>query len=407
MHSAQDEAIAHRARIAAKRLRYLLEPVKEIVPGVPALTARLGEIQDQLGALHDAHVFAPELVAATSHAVGDHARRESLAIVAGGTAGRAARRVHARDPRPGLIALSERVRARGDGAFGAVKEHWLEGRAADFFAEVERVAASIEAHGLPTVEIERKYLLDRFPAAAADAASEEIEQGYVPGVRLHERLRRITAADGVRWYRTVKSGTGLVRTEIEEETTRDVFEAMWPLTEGRRVHKQRHRVQDGDLTWEIDHFLDRELTLAEVELPSEASRPCRPIGCSRTWCETSPSTRPTRTSISRAESRRRHHGSHAAGPALQPTVHSRVSPGSSHAALFQLPSASVSASGPPELGPMAKWRGGFSFREGDHPCRLIQSATLGDCLSNVTVSRIPASTTDARPDGASTNKRVA
>ena len=118
------------------------------------------------------------------------------------------------------------------------------------------------------LEIERKYLLDKFPAAAAGAPVEEIEQGWIPGERLRERLRRVTTAGSVRWYRTVKTGAGVVRTEIEEETTREIFEAMWPLTESRRIHKQRHRVTDGDLTWEIDHFLDRDLTLAEVELPS-------------------------------------------------------------------------------------------------------------------------------------------
>jgi CYTH domain-containing protein len=74
----------------------------------------------------------------------------------------------------------------------------------------------------------------------------------------------------------VKTGTGLVRVEIEEETTREVFEAMWPLTEGKRVHKQRHRVTDGDLAWEIDHFVDRDLTLAEVELPSADVQPVPP-----------------------------------------------------------------------------------------------------------------------------------
>lgn len=267
VHATTDELEAHRARIAAKRLRYLLEPVAGIVPGVDALVERIRPLQDQLGALHDAHVFAPELVAATMTAVGEHARKESLAVVTGGTAGRAAKRVHAKDPRPGLIALGERVRARGDGAFAAVKDQWLGDRANEFFAQAALVCDAIDAHAKATIEIERKYLLDKFPAGASGAPVEEIEQGYLPGTMLRERLRRITTPESVRWYRTVKTGMGLVRTELEEETTREVFEAMWPLTEGKRVHKQRHRVADGELAWEIDHFLDRDLTLAEIELP--------------------------------------------------------------------------------------------------------------------------------------------
>ena len=61
---------------------------------------------------------------------------------------------------------------------------------------------------------------------------------------------------------------GIRRIELEDETTREVFEAMWPLTEGRRVAKRRYRIPDGDLLWEIDEFTDRDLVLAEVELQS-------------------------------------------------------------------------------------------------------------------------------------------
>jgi CYTH domain-containing protein len=64
----------------------------------------------------------------------------------------------------------------------------------------------------------------------------------------------------------VKLGRGVSRIEIEEPTTRDVFETLWPLTAGCRVHKRRHSVRDGKYLWEIDEFLDQELVLAEVEL---------------------------------------------------------------------------------------------------------------------------------------------
>ena len=46
----------------------------------------------------------------------------------------------------------------------------------------------------------------------------EIEQGYLPGERINERLRRECHADGtIRLRRTLKTGHGLVRTEIEED----------------------------------------------------------------------------------------------------------------------------------------------------------------------------------------------
>jgi adenylate cyclase len=69
--------------------------------------------------------------------------------------------------------------------------------------------------------------------------------------------------------RTMKLGTGMRRIEVEEECSRDLFEGLWPLTAGRRVAKARHMVKDGALVWEIDRFSDRDLVLAEIELPSE------------------------------------------------------------------------------------------------------------------------------------------
>lgn len=45
----------HATRIAAKRLRYLLEPAKQALPDGEALVARLKSLQDLFGALTDAH----------------------------------------------------------------------------------------------------------------------------------------------------------------------------------------------------------------------------------------------------------------------------------------------------------------------------------------------------------------
>ena len=64
-------------------------------------------------------------------------------------------------------------------------------------------------------------------------------------------------------------GRGVSRIEAEEATTERVFRALWPLTAGKRVRKERFFVRAGGLTWEIDRFLDIDLVLAEVELPAE------------------------------------------------------------------------------------------------------------------------------------------
>lgn len=116
-------------------------------------------------------------------------------------------------------------------------------------------------------EIERKYLLCDLPSRVASAPSLEIDQGYLPGKRITERIRRARGADGVKYYRTIKFGAGLDRMEIEEEIDQRFFDTTWPLTAGARVHKRRYLVPEGDVVWEIDEFLDRSgLWLAEVEL---------------------------------------------------------------------------------------------------------------------------------------------
>jgi len=100
-----------------------------------------------------------------------------------------------------------------------------------------------------------------------------IDQGYLPGVRITERVRRARNESGTRYYRTLKSGAGIERHEIEEEVGETFFSTVWPLTLGHRVEKRRYEVPDGDLRWEIDEFLDRAgLWLAEVELTSVEQR---------------------------------------------------------------------------------------------------------------------------------------
>ena len=120
------------------------------------------------------------------------------------------------------------------------------------------------------VEIERKYLLRGRPSGLEGARSVEIEQGYLPGERIRERLRRYLGEGEERYVRSIKAGRGVSRIEVEEEIGHELFAALWPLTAGRRLRKRRHYVADDALTWEVDEFLDRDLWLAELELPEES-----------------------------------------------------------------------------------------------------------------------------------------
>lgn len=131
-------------------------------------------------------------------------------------------------------------------------------------------------YGIP-MEIERKFLLTACPPEAEVVAGTRIEQGWIPGRTLRERLRRSTYPTGVvRYTRTVKIGRGISRVELEEDTDRQLFDALWPLTASARVRKRRHAIREGAYTWEIDVFTDRNLVLAEVELSSAEESPALP-----------------------------------------------------------------------------------------------------------------------------------
>lgn len=130
--------------------------------------------------------------------------------------------------------------------------------------------AGADSDGLPR-EIERKYLLHALPPHAAAFPAVTMEQGYVPGTHIHERVRREVDGDSVTLTRTIKLGRGVSRIEVEETVAQPLFDGLWALTVGARVQKRRHRVPDGALVWELDDFTDRALVLAEVELPSAST----------------------------------------------------------------------------------------------------------------------------------------
>jgi len=280
--SVEDAAGGHAARVACKRLRYLVEPVRDHVESARNLVKRCKRLQDLLGDLNDAHVQRDELGTAIEAAAAERARRlHDLARSADDAGlGREARR----SERAGLVELTRRAQARMMAIHGQLEADWFEGGIAALVEDVEEFAAQLEAAARRDVEIERKYLLlgpVDFSPVAAYVETIEIRQGYLPGERLRERLRRSEGPAGVHYERTVKLGAGVERIEFEEPTTERIFDTLWPLTEGCRIHKRRHKVRlpqaDGPpRVWEIDEFLDQPLWLAEIEFDDPRETPALP-----------------------------------------------------------------------------------------------------------------------------------
>ncbi len=112
-------------------------------------------------------------------------------------------------------------------------------------------------------EIERKFLV-RPELLPELPAPDELFQGYLatePAVRV--RLK--TPPQGApRAYLTIKGAGLLSRAEFEYEIPAADARQLLQMC-GRSLQKRRYRIG----RWEVDHFFDRGLWLAEIELARE------------------------------------------------------------------------------------------------------------------------------------------
>jgi CHAD domain-containing protein len=115
VRSPADDDAAHRVRIAAKRLRYLLEPAAASCRGEAAISGELKALQDVVGDLHDTHVFADE-IASMDDAV----------------------------PPATQLLLARHLRERGASAYAVFAREWLGKASAPFFTRVGRLAGQLE-----------------------------------------------------------------------------------------------------------------------------------------------------------------------------------------------------------------------------------------------------------------------
>lgn len=117
------------------------------------------------------------------------------------------------------------------------------------------------------IEIERKFLINEL-LGLEDAKYEEILQGYL--LVSDEKELRIRKK-GDKYFQASKVGSGLSRTEIENEIGMFQFEQLWPETEGKRVEKKRYEIDHEGYLIELDVYSGSlaGLIVAEVEFNSE------------------------------------------------------------------------------------------------------------------------------------------
>jgi CHAD domain-containing protein len=142
---------SHEARIAAKRLRYLLEPLADELSAVRPAVKRLKGLQDLLGELHDAHVLETELATALEAAAAERARSLFTLAVEAAPDPDQLRTARRRALEPGLLALVRRNRDRRDRLHEALAEEWLDGRARGFLGEVVGLGEVLAAGTAPAV----------------------------------------------------------------------------------------------------------------------------------------------------------------------------------------------------------------------------------------------------------------
>ncbi len=143
LRTLDDVKATHRARLAVKRLRYLIEPLEKLVPGTPRIVRDLKRMQDRLGDLRDLQILETHIIVKVREA----ARRWSQHLIAiGAKDARVAAITRGSAESRACYALAagmQRVRREERREFRGLEKRWLNGSADPLIDRIEILAGRL------------------------------------------------------------------------------------------------------------------------------------------------------------------------------------------------------------------------------------------------------------------------
>ena len=253
---------AHRARIAGKRLRYLLEPLRGCAraDAAPAVAA-LKELQDRLGEMHDAHVLGEVIHGALLARAEERVRRAHSAVLGAGLDATVLRSA-SRDPLlRGLLVLDAQVADRAIRAFASLQADWLPSRRQELAAAVAGLCTGLSRPAAGESTSRRVFLLLRIPESIASEPITRVEMGWLPGPAPRSMLVREHGPAGAH-QRLLGDEPGAVPRKLGA----DQFSLRWPETVHSRLACERRTVVRNGRQWTIDAVEPAGPILAETSV---------------------------------------------------------------------------------------------------------------------------------------------
>jgi len=156
---------AHRARLAAKHVRYVLEPVRSLVAGGGSAVNKLKNLQDLLGNLRDLQNLELMVRSILKRTAVAWSERLADLSASNGATPTTVRKAPELDECRALAAVLQKVRRREHRLFASLEQQWL-GGAQPFFDRIDGITLQLDP--ARQVEPSRNEALGRDPAALSE-----------------------------------------------------------------------------------------------------------------------------------------------------------------------------------------------------------------------------------------------